>query len=225
MTKDYYVVLGVTRGADLNKIKKAYRNVVKKHHPDMVSEREATNKFLEAKDAYETLSNEKSRRLYDQQLERRQSGPKLSRSPKLNKQQSPAYNEVDSFTSVVDEFFGGFLPGFFPDFFEKERSKGKELFLEVILTPHEASEGGLFPIAVPVIAPCPQCSRSGFREDFFCPVCGGNGRVRSEQEFSLSIPPHVKHGTQIRLSLEDIGLRNVSINITVIIDSFSEKLW
>jgi DnaJ-class molecular chaperone len=52
----------------------------------------------------------------------------------------------------------------------------------------------------------------------FCPTCNGYGRVRSEREFSLSMPPNVAHGTEIKLSLEDIGLRNVYLNVVIYID-------
>lgn len=225
MPRDYYVVLGISKGSNLSKIKKAYRSAVKKHHPDMTSSEESKERFLEAKDAYETLSDEKSRKDYDRNLEQHQSDLRISRAPELIKQRSSVYNEMDFFGSAVDEFLGGLMPGFFPDFFEKGRGKGKELFLEVILTPHEAAEGGLFPITVPVIAPCPQCRKAGSWEDFFCPMCRGKGRINAEQEFSLSIPPHVKQGTKIRLPLEDIGLRDVYINVTVIIEHYSEELW
>jgi DnaJ-class molecular chaperone len=59
MPKDYCVVLGVSRGAYLNKIKKAYRTVVKKLHPDISSTKESEEKFLEAREAYETLCDER----------------------------------------------------------------------------------------------------------------------------------------------------------------------
>jgi hypothetical protein len=60
-------------------------------------------------------------------------------------------------------------------------------------------------------------------EGFFCPVCFGFGRVQSEREFFLSAPPNVKNSTEIRLSLEDIGLRNVYLNVSVLIDPFLEE--
>jgi DnaJ-class molecular chaperone len=60
-------------------------------------------------------------------------------------------------------------------------------------------------------------------EGFFCPVCFGHGRVQSEREFSLSVPPNVKNGTEIRLSMEDIGLSNVYLNVRVLIDPLLEE--
>ena len=129
---------------------------------------------------------------------------------------------MDAFHSSVDDFFSGFLPGFF----DYERRMGKDLYFEIILTPEEASQGGLFPVTIPVIELCPRCNKTGFWEDFFCPVCSGYGRVQSEREFSVSIPPCVKHGTEIRLSLEDIGLKEAYLNIAVLVDPYlHENQW
>jgi len=57
MQKDYYLVLGISRGSDLNKIKKAYRTVAKRYHPDVSNENEGGERFLEIKEAYDTLSD------------------------------------------------------------------------------------------------------------------------------------------------------------------------
>ena len=99
----------------------------------------------------------------------------------------------------------------------------KELYLDLILSPREASDGGLFPITVPLVEPCPCCGKSGFWGDFFCPQCRGYGRISTERGFSLSVPPHVKHGTEIKLSLEDIGLKRINLAVTVLIDLSLEK--
>jgi DnaJ-class molecular chaperone len=56
--KDYYLVLGVSKRANLNKIEQAYRTVAKKYHPDMSHSPESTEKFTEIKEAYETLGDE-----------------------------------------------------------------------------------------------------------------------------------------------------------------------
>jgi DnaJ-class molecular chaperone len=81
-------------------------------------------------------------------------------------------------------------------------------------------------MTVPVVENCPRCGKTGFWGDFFCPVCRGEGRVRGEREFSLSIPPNTRHGTRVRLSLEDIGLKNVNLHILVTVESFGpEDPW
>ena len=66
MARDYYDILGVPRGADATAIKKAYRRLAKKFHPDVNQDAEAKAKFAEAQEAFEVLSDEKKRKLYDQ---------------------------------------------------------------------------------------------------------------------------------------------------------------
>ncbi len=225
MQKDYYIVLGVSRGADTNKIKKAYRRIAKEQHPDASGTETTSEKFMEIKNAYETLSDDSRRQAYDRELARQHSPLRINRAPELIRRRRSAYRKMDSYRSAADEFFEGLVSGFFPDYFEKSRPRGKDLYLEVILSEAEAFQGGLFPLSLPVLEPCPRCGASGFEDYFFCPGCYGRGRVRTERQFSLSIPPHVRHGTHIRLSLEDIGLRNVSIDVVVLIDPAADEQW
>jgi DnaJ-class molecular chaperone len=221
MPKDYYIVLGVSRGADLNKIKRAYRKVVKKYHPDVVQSEETKKRFLEIREAYETLSDERRRKDYDEELAKQGSRLRITRVPDIIESRTSLFEEMErTFSSATDDFFEGFLPGFFDA--DRGRIRGKDLYFEAILSPSEAAEGGLFPITVPTIEPCPKCGKMGTWEDFFCPVCSGYGRVQSEREFSLTIPPNVKHGTKIRLSMEDIGLRDAYLNVMVLIDPYLE---
>ena len=223
--KDYYIVLGVNRGANLSKIKRAYRTVIKRYHPDITHTKESTAKFLEVKEAYETLSDEQKRIRYDEELAGKESELKISKQSKNLARTRNLFDEIEGmFSSFTDDFFEGFMPGFFDS--ARARIIEKDLYFEAILSPKEAADGGLFPITVPVIEPCPRCSKTGLWEDFLCPVCSGYGRVKSKREFSLSIPPRVKDGTKIRLSMEDIGLRNVYINILVTVKlSIEEEPW
>ena len=210
-SKDYYIVLGVSRSADAHKIKKAYRTVAKRYHPDVSQAPESKKKFQEIREAYETLSDERARKKYDDELAKQGSSLRLSNVPETVESRRSVFDEMDAFFSSADDFFAGFVPGFF----DRGRRMEKDLYLEAILSEEEASRGGLFPLTVPVIEPCTKCSTRGIWEAFFCPVCSGYGRIRTEREFSISIPPNVKHGTEIRLSMEDIGLRDVYLNVVV----------
>jgi molecular chaperone DnaJ len=223
MPKDYYVVLGVSRGADVNKIKKAYRKVVKELHPDISPTKESEEKFLEVREAYETLCDEGKRRQYDEELSRKGSSLRIRKVPDVIERRRSRYDDMDRAFSSVDDFFEGFLPGFF----DRTRGrKGKDLYSEMILSPSEAAEGGLFPITVPVIEPCPKCGKTGYWDAFFCPVCFGYGRIRTERAFSLSVPPNIRHGAEISLSLEDIGLKDTHLHIHVVIDPhLDEDVW
>jgi molecular chaperone DnaJ len=224
MAKDYYVVLGISRGADLSKIKSAYRKIAKQYHPDVSKKSQSSEKFREIKEAYETLIDENRRRNYDAQLEKTDSPVRITRVPETIKVRSSVFDEFDRFTSFTDEFFEGLLPGFFSS--EKRARHEKDVYLEVILSPKEAQDGGLFPIKVPVFEPCPRCGKTGMWEAFFCPVCSGYGRIKAEREFSLSIPPRVSHGITVELSMEDIGLRNVILYVLVSIDpSLDQENW
>ena len=218
MARDYYVILGVSRGADQKKIQKAYRTIVKKFHPDATGKQESSERFLEIREAYETLTDEERRKEYDAELSREGSALRVTRVTEIVEKRTSLFDQMDDFSSSVDEFYSGFLPGFF----HRGLGRGKSLYLELILTPREASEGGLFPITVPVVEDCPRCRKAGLWEEFFCPVCRGYGRVRSKREFSLSVPPRVSHGAEVRLSMEDIGLRNVEFHVSVLIDSSLE---
>lgn len=214
MPKDYYVVLGVHTTADLSRIKKAYRTVAKKHHPDVSHAPESAERFREVKEAYETLSDESKRRRYDQELARQGSRLSISKVSQTIERRKSFFDGMEALFTHVDDFFSGFVPGLL------DRGVGgdKDLYYEAILSPREASEGGLFPLTVPVVESCPKCSRTGYWDGFFCSVCYGYGRVRAEREFSVSIPPNVRHGTEIRLSLEDIGLKGACVNIVVYVE-------
>jgi molecular chaperone DnaJ len=222
MVENYYIALGVSRDADLAKIKRAYRIIVKKYHPDVSQCSDDTERFREIREAYETLADEAKRQRYDEELARRDSRLRVSKVPDLIRGRKAAVEHLEPFSSPMDELFEGLVPGFYT---RERRSISKDLYFEAILSPSEARNGGLFPITVPVMEPCTRCAKSGIWEDFFCPVCLGHGAVHSERQFSLSIPPHVKHGTSIRISMEDVGLRNAYLNVIVRIDPELDEGW
>jgi molecular chaperone DnaJ len=220
MSKDYYLVLGVSRGASPGQIKHAYRRIAKELHPDLAGSPAGADKFIKVKQAYDTLGDAEKRRRYDDELRRQGSARRIMRVPEIVRDRRRSYEEFARLGSFVDEFFEGLLPGFYsrPRF----RPPEKEIYLEVVLSPSESREGGLFPIRFPVLEPCPRCASPGLRDEFFCPACFGHGSVSTEREFSLSIPPRTASGTAVSLSLEDIGLRDVRLNVEVQVDPLLE---
>jgi len=217
VTKDYYFVLGISRGADLQKIKRAYRTIAKKYHPDISHSRNSSERFQEVREAYETLVDEEKREKYDRELNSKTTKPRMPEIERPAAHSISPFHRLRRFMGPTDEFFEGFLPGFFDS--GQRGSQRKDLFYEAILSPKEAENGGLFPVSVPVIEPCPACGGWGFGERVLCSRCSGTGTIPSKRAFSLSIPPRVRHGTRIRISMEDIGLRNVLLHITVLIES------
>ena len=216
MAKNYYIVLGVDRGANPSQIKHAYRRIAKQLHPDRSSPLADAERFMEAKEAYDTLADVERRRRYDDELTRREASPQITRVPPIVRDRRRLYREFEQRESMVDERFEGWVPGFYTH--PRRRRVEKDLYLEVILSPRESREGGLFPIRFPVLEPCPHCDRLGLLDEFFCPLCMGHGSVATEREFSLSIPPRTVDGTQVSISLEDIGLAGVHLHVHVRVD-------
>jgi molecular chaperone DnaJ len=218
MPKNFYIVLGINRDADLQKIKSAYRKIIKTCHPDKSKSKEDREKFLLAQKAYETLRDTQKRQQYDDQLNDKNSanGGRTSRVTDIVEKRRSRYDHMNQFISAADEFFSGFVPGIF------ERSGGyeKDLYLDLILSPNEAQRGGIFPIAIPVVRSCRFCSGDGLKGPFICPHCLGVGKISEQAELGLNLPAHVQHGTEVTLPLADAGLSHVCLKITVLIESF-----
>jgi DnaJ-class molecular chaperone len=122
-------------------------------------------------------------------------------------------------SAFVDEFFEGFVPGFYRQD-ARSRTVSKDLYLEVILTPEEARRGGIFPVTVPVMLPCPDCGQSGWWEEFYCPSCLGYGAVKSAREFKLTIPPDARDGIVVEVPMDEIGLPGVILHIDVRVEQY-----
>ena len=220
MPKNYYVTLGISRGANLSQIKKAYRKIAKKVHPDTAQSFDSKS-FREVREAYETLADEDTRRQYDAALGSQPTPVRISSVTDEIKRRSSTIERMKRFESSMDELFEGFVPGFFHK--ERYRPPKKDLYYEVILSPGEAMAGGIFPIKVPVIEECSRCRQAGFMESFFCHVCDGRGYRQAEREFSLSIPPRTNHGTEATVSLEGIGLPDASLFVRVYIEPYLDE--
>lgn len=217
MKKDYYIVLGVSKGATKDRIKQAYREMAKKYHPDSGGTEIDETKFKEVQKAYETLGDTNRRAVYDAKLDRRIQPFPSSRIENRIKTHTFFSDDLFSKRSFVDEFFDGLLVGNYASGYQGRIDK--ELAIEMILDPSEAQHGGLFPLSVPVVGPCVNCDRSGFQFPFICTNCMGRGYIRTEKSFSISIPPNTTDGTEVILPLDDIGLHGVSLYVFIRIEA------
>ena len=95
MSRDYYAILGVSKGSSKNEIKKAYRKLAMKYHPDRNPGKEAEQKFKEASEAYEVLSDDKKRSQYDQF------------GKGFNDFQSGGHSNFNNVQDILKEMFGG----------------------------------------------------------------------------------------------------------------------
>jgi len=182
--KDYYLVLGVSRDAAPEQIKKAYRQLALKHHPDRnPGSKEAEERFKEAAEAYSVLADAEKRSVYDR------FGHDGLRGE--------GYQGFSGFDSSVFEDFEdilGNLFGFsFGDLFggrERSRgsrhSRGRDLALEVEIGLEEAAAGVEREIKLSRAETCPACKGSKRKPGTTaasCPTCGGRGQVRYQQGF------------------------------------------
>lgn len=185
---DYYDVLGVPRNAGTDEIKKAYRKLAMKYHPDHnQSDPEAEEKFKEASEAYSVLGNAEKRKVYDQYGHDglRMGGGSPSDFSFFSDSIFADFGDI-----LGDMFgFGGFFSGG-----KQSRGprKGRDLGQEVVLTLEEAFLGSEKEFEIERDHACDTCKGSGSepgKEIETCRQCGGSGSVRRTQGFfSISTP-------------------------------------
>jgi molecular chaperone DnaJ len=220
--KDYYLVLGVSRGENLRGIQDAFRELAKVYHPDHAGP-EGTRKFQDIQEAYETLSDPEKRRLYNHQLEQEERRV-YSAEPIFSRPRSRPGPLVPERMSVLRDF-ETFRPSFEPLFDRFVRNftgeglpKGErlaDLNIEVILSPEEAASGVTVPVGVPVFATCGQCGGSGRDWLFPCLDCNGQGVLEEEQTVSIDIPPFVRDRTIIEVPIHGLGIHNFYIRLHI----------
>ncbi len=178
--KDYYEILGVPRNASQEEIKKAYRRLVRKYHPDICKKPECEEKFKEINEAYQVLSDPEKRKIYDMYghagLE--QSG--------FTAQETTGIPDLEE---ILREFFEG-MPFDFETIFEraagrrrgrrrKTAYRGEDIAVPVEITLEEAFKGTTIPIEIERGVPCETCGGEGVNRasEKTCPTCGGRGEV------------------------------------------------
>jgi molecular chaperone DnaJ len=218
MKKDYYIILGISKGATKDRIKQAYRALAKRYHPDSAGTEINETKFKEIQRAYETLSDTNRRAVYDAKLTQQIHHSPSHRIKKGATKQTIFRDSLFGKRSIVDEFFDGLLVGNYAAGYKGRVDK--ELAIEMILDPSEAQHGGLFPLKVPVLEPCNHCSQSGFQYPFICTSCMGRGYIQTERRFSISIPPNTRDGTEGIIPLDDIGLIGVNLYVFISIEVY-----
>ncbi|MFA9486742.1 MULTISPECIES: molecular chaperone DnaJ [unclassified Moraxella] len=185
MSRDFYTVLGVDKSADEKEIKKAYRRLAMKYHPDKnPDDPSAEEKFKEATMAYEVLSDAQKRASYDRM------GHTAFEQGMNNGGFGGAGGFSGDFSDIFGDIFGQFGGGGFGDFFGGSRSsrasKGNDLLYRLALTLEEAVKGCKKEINFSASVSCTTCHGKGAKSDadiVTCTSCGGHGQVRVQQGF------------------------------------------
>lgn len=179
MTKrDYYEVLGVDKKASAPEIKKAYRKLVKKYHPDVNKEADSEEKFKEVQEAYEVLSDESKRSAYDQFGHAGTAGFNGGSGYDFNQGGAP-FDMGDIFNSFFGENGFGFDFGNFTSNPHREE-RGADIRYRVRLSFMEAMKGGNYKIKINRDMICEKCKGSGSKSGKVekCPDCKGTGQQR-----------------------------------------------
>lgn len=175
--RDYYDVLGVSRNAELSEIKKAYRKLALKYHPDKnPDDKDAEEKFKEAAEAYEVLSNEEKRGRYDR------FGHEGVKGGAGNGFGGAGMSMDDIFSHFGDIFGGhfGFGGGFGGGGTRQRVNRGSNLRVRVKLNLQEVTNGVEKKIKLRKYVPCDECNGTGAEKGSrpsTCPTCHGSGHV------------------------------------------------
>jgi molecular chaperone DnaJ len=174
--QDYYIVLSVARTATEADIKKAYRRLAMKYHPDRnPNDQDAEEKFKEAKEAYEVLTDPQKRAIYDQYGHE---------GLAARAGQGGGFSAADAFSDIFGDVFGDIFGGG-----RRGRSqvfRGADLRYELELDLDQAVFGHSADIEFTTLGECEPCNGSGAApgsKSVTCETCGGVGQVRMQQGF------------------------------------------
>ncbi len=176
MAGDYYQILGVSRDADKEELKRAYRRLARKYHPDVNKEPGAEEKFKEINRAYEVLSEPETRARYDRFGEAGVGGAGASGFD---------YGDMGGFADIFETIFSGFGGGGMGTGTQSRRrqgpARGDDLRLDLKLDFREAVFGGEKQIRIPHLESCNTCNGTGAKPGTgvsTCGTCSGSGQVR-----------------------------------------------
>ena len=241
--RDYYEVLGVNKSTPKEDLKKAYRKLAMKYHPDRNPDDEAASeKFKELSEAYEILSDDQKRQAYDQ-------FGHDGVNPSFSNAQGAAEGFSDIFGDIFSDIFGGSSRA------GGSRSRrGADLSYSVEVSLEDAVKGTSINLDIPssercsgdwhqcshcngtgvvrmqqgffsMQQTCPHCRGEGEIHDPNCSICGGAGFIKKNKTLAVKIPEGVDTGDRIRLSGEgDVG-KHGNVDLYIQVDVQRHKIF
>ncbi len=207
--KDFYKILGVKEDASKEEIKKVYRKLANKWHPDKnKGDKKAEEKFKEISQAYEVLSDPKKRQQYDTL---RKGGFDFSQFGDFSKTYKGGRG-AQTFTFEDLKDFGGGFGDIFETLFgeglgakvrtKRYPQKGTDLTYNITIPFDVAINGGIQKISMQDRSPCPDCNGNSRHTYSHCARCSNTGFVTKTRRISVKIPKGIQEGQKIRLAGE-----------------------
>jgi len=222
MFKNHYLVLGVPRTADLAKIRSAYRELAKRHHPDRTGPGGAA-RFKQIREAYEVLGDPLQRARLDRQIDEAEGlsapAPDLSGSdPEPLVSEPMAIGDRPGSISPSFEAFIERIARNFTGVGVPKGERAEAVNFELIMSPEEAERGAIIPFSIPVFHGCHWCGGSGSDWGFPCSYCDSEGRLTGRGEIKVRIPAGVRSGTVIEIPLGRLGVDNFYLRVRIRVD-------
>jgi molecular chaperone DnaJ len=221
LRKSYYLTLGIPRNESVEGIRQAFREILKRYHPDRVGS-ERSRFFQEIVEAYHVLADPERRKDYDRGLYHAELGVDAGAAPvsvgAARQEDLPQPISILRSLAIKDAPFEAALARVSGSLtatglISREYCEG--LNAGVILSPDEAVHGGVIFLTVPSCSPCERCGGSGREGMFPCSLCDGEGLLEEPETVRVHVPPLVGDGTVMEVPLRGLGVHNFYLRLHI----------